>query len=90
MVKKGAAIAVADIHTARAEETVSLCLKAGAKEAFFIALNVQHAEDFEKARHTLLSRWGLLILSLTMLALPVVALSTAFKSKNGNGCSTLI
>jgi len=56
--KRGARIAVADIHTERAAETVGLCLQAGAAEAHFLYLDVGVEGDFLDAAEWVSRHWG--------------------------------
>lgn len=56
--RQGAQVAVADLNAERGNETVRLCLEAGASEALFIRLDVTRDADFALAADWLGNSWG--------------------------------
>jgi len=56
--RRGAKIAVADLHAERGAETVALCQQAGASEARFMQLDVRRESDFLNAAEWASRHWG--------------------------------
>jgi len=55
--RRGARVLIADIAQVRSEETVALCMAAGATEASFLPLDIRQEADFQNARSWLEQHW---------------------------------
>jgi NAD(P)-dependent dehydrogenase (short-subunit alcohol dehydrogenase family) len=56
--RRGASVLVADLNAARGNETLCLCLEAGANEAMFARLDVTSDADFVQTANWVRQRWG--------------------------------